>query len=81
MPVAVQWLAAAGALAGAAAAHLVLRRLGRRLPVLLARRASRGGRIATISGSRPTISVSVWWRAWLQRQTVGSRMIMKHAIW
>ena len=39
-----------------------------------------GGRIAAISGSRPTMIVSVWWRAWLQRQIVGSRMIMKQAI-
>jgi hypothetical protein len=37
------------------------------------------GRIAAISGSRPTISVSVWWRAWLHRQVVGSRMIRKEA--
>ena len=37
------------------------------------------GRITAISGSRPTTSVSVWWRVWLQRQTVGSRMIMKQA--
>ena len=40
-----------------------------------------GGRMATISGSRPTISVSVWWRVWLQRHTVGSRMIMNDPIW
>ena len=38
-----------------------------------------GGRMAMISGSRPTMIVSVWWRVWLQRQTVGSRMIMKQA--
>ena len=31
----------------------------------------------TISGSRPTMIVSVWWRAWLQRQVTGLRMIMK----
>ena len=35
------------------------------------------GRITATSGSLPTMMVSVWWRAWLQRQTVGSRMIMK----
>ena len=34
-----------------------------------------------ISGSRPTMIVSVWWRVWLQRQISGSRMIMKQAIW
>ena len=38
------------------------------------------GRMTAISGSRPTMIVSVWWRAWLQRHTVGSRMIMKQAI-
>jgi hypothetical protein len=38
---------------------------------------SRGGRIATISGSRPTMIVSVWWREWLQRQATGLRIIMK----
>ena len=27
-----------------------------------------GGRITAISGSRPTMTVSVWWRVWLQRQ-------------
>ncbi len=43
--------------------------------------ASRAGRIAAISGSRPTISVSVWWRVWLHRHVVGSRMIMKEASW
>ncbi len=26
-------------------------------------------------GSRPTMIVSVWWRAWLQRQVTGLRMI------
>ena len=39
------------------------------------------GRITATSGSRPTMMVSVWWRVWLQRQTVGSRMIMKQATW
>ena len=39
-----------------------------------------GGRGAMISGSRPTMIVSVWWRAWLQRQIVGLRIIMKQAI-
>src|SRR4029078_10391344 len=39
-----------------------------------------GGRLATISGSRPTTIVLVWWRAGLHRHTVGSRMIMKQAI-
>ena len=39
-----------------------------------------GGRMAMISGSRPTMMVSVWWRVWLQRHTVGSRMIMNEAI-
>ena len=37
--------------------------------------------MTAISGSRPTMMVSVWCRAWLQRQTVGLRMIMKQAIW
>ena len=37
--------------------------------------------MAAISGSRPTISVSVWCRVWLHRQTVGSRMIMNDASW
>ena len=40
---------------------------------------SAGGRIEMISGSRPTTMVSVWWRVWLHRHTVGSRMIMKLA--
>ena len=44
-------------------------------------RASRAGRMTAISGSRPTISVSVWCRVWLQRQVVGSRMIMNEATW
>ena len=35
--------------------------------------------MAMISGSRPTMIVSVWWRVWLHRHTVGSRMIMKQA--
>ena len=38
------------------------------------------GRMMAISGSRPTMIVSVWCRVWLQRQTVGSRMIMKQAM-
>ena len=37
--------------------------------------------MTAISGSRPTMIVSVWWRAWLQRQVTGLRMIMKQAIW
>ena len=37
--------------------------------------------MAWISGSRPSTSVSVWWRVWLQRDAVGSRMIMKQATW
>ena len=40
-----------------------------------------GGRGTAISGSRPTMIVSVWWRVWLQRQGVGSRSTMKQAIW
>ena len=47
--------------------------------MLLISRSMAGGRIAAISGSRPTMIVSVWWRVWLQRQIVGSRMIMKQA--
>ena len=39
-----------------------------------------GGRMTAISGSRPTMIVSVWWRVWLQRQTVGSRSTMKQAM-
>ena len=39
-----------------------------------------GGRVTAISGSRPTIIVSLWWRAWLQRQRVDSRRTMKEAI-
>jgi hypothetical protein len=38
-----------------------------------------GGRITAISGSRPTMIVSVWWRAWDQRQLTGLRMTMKLA--
>ena len=34
-------------------------------------RARSGGRITAISGSRPTMIVSVWWRAWLQRHVAG----------
>jgi hypothetical protein len=33
-----------------------------------------------ISGSRPTMIVSLWWRVWLQRHTVASRMTMNEAI-
>ncbi len=40
-----------------------------------------GGRGTAISGSRPTMIVSVWWRVWLQRQGVGSRSTMNEAIW
>ena len=43
--------------------------------------AASGGRIAAISRSRPTMIVSVWWRAWLQRQNVGSFMFMNEATW
>ena len=43
--------------------------------------ATSGGRIAAISRSRPTMIVSVWWRAWLQRQNVGSFMFMNDATW
>ena len=39
-----------------------------------------GGRGTAISGSRPTMIVSLWWRVWLQRQTVDSRMTMNEAI-
>ncbi|MCY1305935.1 hypothetical protein D9M70_557640 [compost metagenome] len=45
------------------------------------RRRRSGGRMTAISGSRPTMTVSVWWRVWLQRQVTGLRMIMKQAIW
>jgi hypothetical protein len=37
--------------------------------------------MTAISGSRPTIRVSVWCRVWLHRQVVGSRMIMNEASW
>jgi hypothetical protein len=47
---------------------------------LIASSATFGGRFTVISGSRPTTIVSVWWRVWLQRHTVGLRMIMKQAI-
>ena len=40
----------------------------------------RGGRIVMISGSRPTMIVSVWWRAWLHLQSVGFRKSIKHAM-
>ena len=39
-----------------------------------------GGRGAGISGSRPTMMVSLWWRLWLHRQTVDSRITMNEAI-
>jgi hypothetical protein len=42
-------------------------------------RAKSTGRITEISGSRPTMIVSVWWRAWLQRQLTGFRMARKLA--
>ena len=47
---------------------------------LSTRRMRSGGRMTAISGSRPTMTVSVWWRVWLQRQVTGLRMIMKQAI-
>ena len=37
------------------------------------------GASPAISRSRPTMIVSVWWRAWLQRQNVGSFMFMNDA--
>ena len=40
-----------------------------------------GGRITPISGSRPTMMVSVWWRVCDQRQISGSRIMMKQANW
>ena len=53
-----------------------------RMPKNEVRIANRsGGRMTAISGSRPTMIVSVWWRVWLQRQIVGSRITMKQAIW
>ena len=39
-----------------------------------------GGRGTAISGSRPTMIVSLWWRVWLHRQTVASRITMNEAI-
>ena len=39
-----------------------------------------GGRGTAISGSLPTMIVSLWWRLWLQRQTVDSRITMNEAI-
>ena len=39
-----------------------------------------GGRITAISGSRPTMIVSVWWRAWLHRQLTGLRITMNEAM-
>jgi len=39
-----------------------------------------GGLGTAISGSRPTMMVPLWWRVWLQRQTVDSRITMKDAI-
>ena len=38
------------------------------------------GRGKAISASRPTMMVSLWWRAWLQRQTTASRITMNEAI-
>ena len=38
------------------------------------------GRSPPISGSRPTMMVSLWCRAWLQRQTTDSRQTMNDAI-
>ena len=38
------------------------------------------GRGKAISASRPTMIVSLWWRAWLQRQTTASRITMNEAI-
>ena len=52
-----------------------------RMKRLIRMPAMSGGRGTAISGSRPTMSVSVWWRVWLQRQGVGSRSTMKQAIW
>ncbi len=40
-----------------------------------------GGRMVPISGSRPTMVVSVWWRMWLHRQTTGFQICMKLASW
>ena len=39
-----------------------------------------GGRGTAISGSRPTMMVSVWCRVWLQRHGVDSRNTMNDAI-
>ena len=47
---------------------------------LIAARSRSGGRITAISASRPTMIVSVWCRAWLQRQVTGFRTCMKLAI-
>ena len=41
---------------------------------------SLGGRVKGISGSRPTMIVSEWWRVWLQRQGRDSRSTMNEAI-
>ena len=49
--------------------------------MLSSSRRTFGGRIAAISRSRPTMIVSVWWRAWLQRQKVGSFAFMNDATW
>ncbi len=59
-----------------------LKKIGVFLSAKMLRRsdATSGGRGVMISGSRPTMIVSVWWRVWLQRQISGSRMIMKQAI-
>ena len=63
-------------LLGQPAARVQKHACERRLTVLLsAKMLSRsettsGGRGVMISGSRPTMIVSVWWRVWLQRQIV-----------
>ena len=44
------------------------------------RSEARSGRTRAISGSRPTMIVSLWCRAWLQRQTTDSRNTMNEAI-
>ena len=38
-----------------------------------------GGRGTAISGSRPTMMVSLWWRVWLHRQGTDSRNTMNDA--
>jgi hypothetical protein len=59
----------------------VVSQASRRPTMLTIIRAMSGGRIEAISRSRPTMIVSVWWRAWLQRQKVGSLMFMNDATW